>query len=297
MRRQPYVVILSHDTFVSALASARATLRSVRRALIVVGKAPVAGRTKTRLVPPLTAEQAAALSRGFLLDAISLGLSLQWERVTLVHPGGSSEVLQELVSANVHLLEQRGEGLSAALAFAFEHHFAAGFESAVLIGSDNPTLPAELLIEAEHALQTDCDLVLGPSVDGGYYLIAMRQPRPALFQNIDWSTPRVYGQTLERARQLGLRVRAVKEWYDVDEPADLDRLLHELATSPGSTAPHTRAALDDLHVQAGGTSSVGLRPDRSAYSPATRSPTARPRPLRARMTTEPPNPPPVIRAP
>src|SRR5437879_2224411 len=140
MRRQPYVVILSHDSFVSASASARATLAGVRRALIVVGKPPVAGRTKTRLVPPLTAEQAAALYRGFLLDAISLGLSLEWERVTLIHPGDRGEVLQKLVPANVHLLAQRGEGLGAALAFAFEHHFAEGFNSAVLLGSDNPTL-------------------------------------------------------------------------------------------------------------------------------------------------------------
>src|SRR6059058_5148639 len=111
MRRQPYVVIVSHDSCVSALASARATLAGVRRGLIVVGKAPVAGMTKTRLVPPLTAVQAAALSRGFLLDAISLGLSLEWERVTLIHPGGSRESLRELVPANVQLVEQQGEGL------------------------------------------------------------------------------------------------------------------------------------------------------------------------------------------
>ena len=99
----------------------------------MVGKAPVAGMTKTRLVPPLTAVQAAALSRGFLLDAISLGLSLEWERVTLIHPGGSREALRELVPANVQLVEQQGEGLGAALAFAFEHHFAEGFNSAVLL--------------------------------------------------------------------------------------------------------------------------------------------------------------------
>ena len=115
----------------------------------------------------------------------------------------------------------------------------------MLVGSDNPTLPREPLEEGCAWLETH-DLTIGPSVDGGYYLIGQRWPCPGVFEGIDWSTPRVYRQTLARAAHLRLRVHAVREWYDVDEAADLDRLQLDLATSPPSVAPRTRAVLDRL---------------------------------------------------
>jgi rSAM/selenodomain-associated transferase 1 len=269
----------------------------MRRALIVVGKAPEPGRTKTRLVPPLTPDAAAELYRGLLLDAVQLGLELGWDRTTVVHPRGAADPLQRLLPGQVRLLEQRGSGLGDALAHAFKCHFVDGFEAVVLIGSDNPTLPAAPIVEACEAIEHQHDVAIGPSSDGGYYLIGMRQPHPELFQGVEWSTPSVYHQTLQRARASGLSVHSVREWYDVDEPADLERLQRDLQLSPTDVAPHTRAALARLTDQAGGTSSTGLRPDRSEYTRATRPPTARPEPLRASMTTEPPKPPPVIRAP
>jgi rSAM/selenodomain-associated transferase 1 len=269
----------------------------MRRALIVVGKAPAAGRTKTRLVPPLTAESAAELYRGFLLDAVQLGLELGWERTTVVHPQGDGPALARLLAGHARLLEQRGDGLGKALACAVAQHFAEGYDIAVLIGSDSPTLPPEPIQQACAAIEQTHDLAVGPTADGGYYLIGMRQPHLGVFENIAWSTSRVYAQTLAQAQRLGLRVQTLREWYDVDEPADLERLRRELDEGPLNVARHTRAALVGLANQAGGTSTVGLRPDRSEYTRATRSPTARPVPLRARMTTEPPKPPPVIRAP
>jgi uncharacterized protein len=117
-----------------------------------------------------------------------------------------------------------------------------------LIGSDNPTLPAELIHTADVALQADADLAIGPSADGGYYLIGMRQPHLGLFERIDWSTPLVYAQTLARADELGLRVQPVREWYDVDEPTDLERLERELSEGPESLAPSTRAALQAMRA-------------------------------------------------
>src|SRR5438270_12649156 len=101
----------------------------------------------------------------------------------------------------------------------------------------------------------------------------MREPHVEVFEDMEWSTSRVYAQTLGRAESLGLLVHAVREWYDVDEPADLERLQLELQSSTPEIAPYTRAALARIADQAGGTSSVGLRPDRSAYTRATRSPT------------------------
>lgn len=266
----------------------------MRRALIVVGKAPVAGRAKTRLVPPLTFEVAAALYRGFLLDTVALGLSLGWERVSVVHPRGAGPTLRELLADEVHLLEQRNDGLGAALAYAFQRHLEEGFDRVVLIGSDNPTLPAQQIQQACEALDTR-DLAVGPCIDGGYYLIGMGRPHLGVFQRIEWSTSRVYAQTLERASELCLSVKPVREWYDVDEPADLDRLRLELSSRPPSVAPQTRAILELVYP--GGTSTEGVRPERDAYTRASRSATSGPRPPRARTTTEPPKPPPVMRAP
>ncbi len=238
----------------------------MRRALIVVGKAPVAGSAKTRLVPPLSAEDAADLYRGFLLDTLELAASLDWERTSLVHPRGDGPPLVALLANQQHieLLEQRSAGLGDALAYAFEHHFAEGFDTAILIGSDNPTLSVGPVQAAWQSLQAGADVVIGPTLDGGYYLIGMRRPHLGVFAGIEWSTPRVYGQTLERARELLLRVQPVSEWYDVDEPADLERLTREIAEAPADVAPHTRRVLDRL--------SSATAPERAA--PASR-PSAR----------------------
>jgi hypothetical protein len=219
----------------------------MRRALIVVGKAPVAGSTKTRLVPPLSAEEAADLYRGFLLDTLELATSLYWERTTLVHPRGDGPGLEALLGhLQVELLEQRSEGLGMALAQAFEHHFATGCDAAVLIGSDNPTLARRPIEDACAALRTGADLTIGPTVDGGYYLIGMRQPHLGVFTGVEWSTSRVYAQTLARARDLGLRIKPVRTWYDIDEPADLERLAGEVAAGPSTLARHTRLVLQRL---------------------------------------------------
>jgi uncharacterized protein len=217
----------------------------MRRALIVVGKAPVAGTTKTRLVPPLSADEAAALYRGFLVDAVDLALSLGWERVSVVHPHGDGGLLASLVPEQVHVIEQDGSGLGSALSGAFERHLAEGFERVVLIGSDNPTLSAEP-IEAACAALAHCDVSLGATDDGGYYLLGLRQAQPGLFERITWSTPRVHAETLRRAADLHLQVHEVAPWYDVDTPGDLERLCRDLLSSSPQVAPHTRAALAHL---------------------------------------------------
>jgi uncharacterized protein len=217
----------------------------MRRALLIVGKSPAAGQTKTRLVPPLSADEAAQLYRGFLLDTVNLGLDLGWEFISVAHPRGCADALRALLPPEVDLFEQPGHGLQDALASAFAAHLAAGFDRVVLIGSDNPTLPRRLLDEACRAL-LDHDLVIGPSMDGGYYLVGMCQPHLGVFEAIDWSTARVFAQTLARAQALGLRTHAVDAWYDVDDLADLDRLQHDLRSGPAWVAPQTRATLERL---------------------------------------------------
>jgi rSAM/selenodomain-associated transferase 1 len=226
----------------------------MRRALLIVGKAPKTGAVKTRLVPPLSLEDAAAVYRGFLLDSVALGLGLGWEQVSVIHPRGHRQTLLDFLPASIRLVEQAGDHLVDALASAFETHLAEGFDRVVLIGSDNPTLPRAPVDEACAALG-EFDLSIGPSADGGWYLIGMRQAHLDVFDNVEWSTPRVYAQTVDQAHRLGLRVHTVQEWYDVDEPDDLDRLRRELLVSAPVIAPNTRAALGRVF------SAVGSRGD------------------------------------
>jgi uncharacterized protein len=149
----------------------------------------------------------------------------------------------------VRMVEQRATGLENALRQAFEQHLTEGFDRVVLIGSDNPTLPRAPVDAACNALDY-ADVSIGPTLDGGYYLLAMRQFHAALFEGIEWSTPRVYVQTLAHARRLQLRIEAVQTWFDVDNPADLARLQADLAQASADTAPHTRRALSALTAPA-----------------------------------------------
>jgi len=223
----------------------------MRRALVIVGKAPRPGRVKTRLVPPLSIEAAAALSGAFLLDTIETALGLGWESVSLIHPAeaGEGALLRELVPPGVEVRAQAGAGLGDALRGAFVDHFARGFERVVLVDSDSPTLPRRILEDAGRGLSRH-DVVVGPSVDGGYYLLGLRERRDALFEGIAWSTARVHRQTLERAR--GLRVLTLPEWYDVDVPADLEYLRAEVLRAPEEGARHTRQALFQEPFRSGG---------------------------------------------
>src|SRR5262249_49747267 len=150
----------------------------------------------------LSSEDAAALATAFLHDTLATALGLRWERTTLVHPRGQAPLLEGLLAPRVHLLEQPSDGLGDALAYAFEWHFSAGFNSVTLIGSDTPTWPGEPIQAAADALRSDDDVAIGPASDGGYYLIGMRQPHLRLFERIDWSTSRVFTQTLMRADEL-----------------------------------------------------------------------------------------------
>jgi len=223
----------------------------MRRALVIVCKAPRPGYVKTRLVPPLSAEEAAELSRAFLLDTVSLGLALAWEAVRVVHPAADGPMLRATLPTQVTCEPQHGEGLGAALRGAFEQCFAHGFDRVVLIDSDSPTLPLRILREACARLEEQ-HVTIGPTADGGYYLLGLRQTCPGLFEGIAWSTASVYQQTCRRARELALSVSALEEWYDVDVPADLARLEADLIGQSLDVAVHTREILQRVTLPATG---------------------------------------------
>jgi len=200
----------------------------LKRALAVFTKVPIAGLAKTRLAPALTLEGAAALYRGFLLDTVDLASRVSRCEVIIVYtPQEASQVLREIVKKPVELMPQSSGDLGNRMSSAFKELFARGYESAVVIGADLPTLPVSHLRAAFAALERR-PVVLGPSLDGGYYLIGLRAPQPELFEGIAWSTNQVLGQTIDRINQLGLGVEGLEPWYDVDTVDDLDFLVSHL---------------------------------------------------------------------
>jgi len=210
--------------------------------LIVVAKEPLAGRTKTRLCPPFTAEGAAELYRCLMVDTLALAAGLPIaDRALAYTPAGARTYFAGLVPDGFRLVAQEGANLGERLANALRTHLELGYQRAVIMNSDGPTLPLSCLEEAFHALDT-ADVTLGPGHDGGYYLIGVKRLHPQLFQGIAWSTEQVVPQTLAACRRTGLRVHRLPEWYDVDVAGDLARLRADLARDP-SLAPCTAAFL------------------------------------------------------
>ena len=230
-----------------------------RPAIIVLMKAPRAGAVKTRLVPALTPDDAAALAACFACDVVTqmrgIARRIQGARVIVAYAPDDGQAEIETLLANrspenintpVAWHAQRGAHLGERLANVCADAFAAGCAPVVITGTDSPTLPAAHIESAVRRLMRgDCDICIGGTSDGGYYLVGLRAHAPAVFQNIEWSTPRVYGQTLHRAARLGLRACELPRWYDIDEPEDLLRLREEFRVSEEARAlaPTTHAWL------------------------------------------------------
>ena len=225
-------------------------------ALAIMTKVPQAGAVKTRLQPPLTPREAAELNICFLRD-IAAAISEAGEHskgVGVFTPARSEKEYADILPVDFDLIPQRGDGFGERLINAADDLLHVGFESCCLINSDSPTATTDALREAVRQLQGGGDrIVLGPSDDGGYYLIGMKKFYRHLFQEIDWSTERVFAQTLERAREIGLNVHLLPKFYDVDNGAMLRRLCEELlgANSRGAVAPATSKFLSRLITREG----------------------------------------------
>ena len=230
-------------------------------ALTVMAKAPVPGKVKTRLSPPLTPLQAAELNADFLRDTLaSLGDAAQASRARCVvsyTPVGQEAAFTGILPESTLLLPQRGDGFGERLLTTAADLFACGFNAVCLIDSDSPTVPTSEFVRAVKALlpvpgQVEDCAVLGRSTDGGYYLLGLTRPHAQLFEAISWSTELVGDETAERARELGLLVVELRTWYDVDDAASLDRLRREMAgergVPAGYAAPNTRAFLLGLQT-------------------------------------------------
>ena len=224
------------------------------RAVIgIMAKAPRPGRAKTRLSPAIDPAAAARLAHAFLLDTVTLVAHVARARGALLYsPRGARHVFRRIGPG--FLLVPQGPGdLGRRLAAAFDRLFRRGAGPVILIGADTPTLPRAVLERALRVLDDPAtDVVLGPSEDGGDYLIGRRAPRAALFEDGAWSTASVFSATLARARAARLRVVRLRRWWDVDTPDDLARLQRWLAGRSRSTLPATRRALAALAQDARG---------------------------------------------
>lgn len=231
-------------------------------ALAIMAKAPHPGRSKTRLSPPLTPTEAAELSRCFIRDtaesfieAAKLWASIRG--VAVFTPTDAVNEFDTLLPGEFWTIPQRGESFGERLGLAVDDLLAAGFGSVCLIDSDSPTVPVVWLVEAAERLAAPGDrAVLGPSLDGGYYLIGVKQSHPQLFADITWSTSAVMGETIRQARLLNLSVDVLGTWYDVDDAPSLDALCEELlearpSTAIGAKANHSRRFLEEIIAQEG----------------------------------------------
>ena len=216
--------------------------RAKKIPLLVFAKPPRAGVAKTRLAAGLGFDGAATLARAFFEDVWATARSLSWADPHLVT---TEPEAPEWRSAGIRSAWQQGEGdLGIRLENAVRRSLAGGTPAAIVIGTDSPGLPAELLDAARAALE-DADAVLGRSADGGFYLMGLRSCPEGLLAGLPWSSDETFERTRERLLERGLRLEVLPTWFDVDQPEDLPPLRSRL-TRGDLAAPATARALSRL---------------------------------------------------
>lgn len=213
--------------------------------LILFGRLPEAGRTKTRLEPAVGPEGATRLYTAFLHDAVRLALACGVDERELWVPDRPDAIARlEVEVPGIPVRLQSSGDLGERLRAAFHTAFEEGADAVVVVGTDHPTLPQGRIDEAFGALRT-ADVAIGPTEDGGYYAIGLRRycwpVAEGLFVGAPWSRPNLTPWTRRRARRLDLAYFDLPEWYDVDRPEDIERLRRDI--DPGS---RTAAVLSRL---------------------------------------------------
>lgn len=209
--------------------------------LVIMAKAPKPGAVKTRLAQCLPPPAVTALYRCLLDDTMTLAQSVDNVEVAIMCPASDVDDLERLAGDSVRVVAQTGEGLAAGLTSVFAHFAATGQQRIIAFNSDSPHLPASVLQRAFEDL-AKCDVVIGPTHDGGYYLVGAKATHPGLFNGDGMGTSSALETLLERVRAQGLSVRLADPFYDIDVASDLIRLDEELRLSP-PRAPRTAAWL------------------------------------------------------
>jgi uncharacterized protein len=209
------------------------------RTLVIMAKAPTPGMVKTRLTESLPSPAVTALYRCLLEDTLALATSLTSVEVAVMCPESDQEELVDLLGNTVEVVAQKGEGLAAGLTSVFRHFTAAGQQHVIAFNSDSPHLAPSVLDSAFEILATH-DVVVGPTHDGGYYLVGAKADHPALFESDRMGTGSALDRLLTRAKVLELSTGSTEPFYDIDVANDLIRLARELRLAPAK-APRTAA--------------------------------------------------------
>ncbi len=247
-------------------------------AVVVMAKAPLSGAVKSRLVPPLTEDEAAALNRCFIRDVcasieaaaaiIAANENAKVVGMIAYTPAGAQAAFDGLVPPSFKFIAQRGDGLTARLTNVAADLLATGYESVSLMNSDSPTIPPALIAQAvthliqagdrsahpedDHLAQPRSDhlahagndrLAIIGADDGGYCLIGLKRPHRRVFEEIAWSTGAVLAQTLQRAAELRLVVLQTPLWYDIDDAGSLRRLISDLFGEFSGNPPPSEKSL------------------------------------------------------
>lgn len=218
------------------------------RALIVFAKEPAPGTVKTRLRRCFSDRALVRLYKAFVKDTLAIAKGARNTKKYLAFSSAGAPRFLRSVSDGFELIEQKGRALGDRMHNAFTYARENKSEKTVIIGTDSPTLPARVIAKAFRALNRK-DIILGPSVDGGYYLIGMKEPHPEIFKGVRWSSASVLKRTLANARTLGASTSLLEQWYDVDDRKGLSRLRNDLKTDKGkSFAKHTRMVLKNISI-------------------------------------------------
>lgn len=201
-----------------------------RPIVIVMVKAPAAGRVKTRLTPALSGDDAASLAEAFAQDVVAAARQSGAAVMIAYTPDDGRPLLEAMLGDGLHWAPQQGRSLGERMAQAMADAQTLSFSPLLVVGTDSPTLPGDILTQAVNALGAgETDIVLGPTEDGGYYLAGAQQPVPGLFDDVAWSTPLAFAHTAGNVARLNLRCLILPPWYDIDTPDDLARLRREIA--------------------------------------------------------------------
>src|SRR5947209_15828294 len=206
-------------------------MRATNRTLVIMAKAPRLGAVKTRLAKNLSIQAVTELYRCLLEDTIALAQTLADVDIAIMCPASDVEDLSNAFATAVNVVPQTGDGLAAGLASVFAHFSACGRERIIAFNSDTPHLPASVL-ETAFDLLTTRDLVIGPTHDGGYYLVGARTSHQGLFASDGMGTANALEVLLERASKLQLSLAVMDPFYDIDVAADLSQLADELHRTP-----------------------------------------------------------------
>ncbi|MFB6271282.1 MAG: TIGR04282 family arsenosugar biosynthesis glycosyltransferase [Salinibacter sp.] len=217
-------------------------------ALLLFAKVPRPGHVKTRLTPALSPSEAARLYTAFLRDTVRQSRQLSAVDVRLYLAPPLPDGGLDALPSDVSLHKQDGDGLGARMRRAFRDTLEDGYQRVVLMGSDHPTLPRSFLQQAYDALDAPESVCIGPTEDGGFYLLGMSAFYPHLFADMTYSHSEVLSDTLTRGAQTDARLVVLPQWYDVDRPPDLNRMLNDLKADTAE-APNTRRISDHLDLR------------------------------------------------